>query len=276
MAPKRILVAASEVLGGDELLDELTQHLGANGDTEVMIVSPALVRSRLDLAAGDVDDDISDAQRRLEASISALREKGIQANGEVGESDPGLAIRDGVARFAPDEVVIVAHPSERANWQERDLVERAERELTIPTRYIEVESQGDTPAVKHVQDVPVHGERTAKERARAEFETDYLPPLSRRDRLALVLGPAGVVALWLMAANCQGDIFHDYGADNAGCIALLTISILTTIWVAIHVPLVLLLRSGNYRGGLAAFMAKTILYGMPVALVAGAILMIAA
>jgi hypothetical protein len=91
-----------------------------------------------------------------------------------------------------------------------------------------------------------------------------------------VLGPAGVVALWLMAANCQGDIFHDYGADNAGCIALLTISILTTIWVAIHVPLVLLLRSGNYRGGLAAFMAKTILYGMPVALVAGAILMIAA
>jgi hypothetical protein len=276
MATRRILVAASEVLGGDELLDELTPHLGGNGDTDVLIVSPALVKSPLDLAAGDVDDDISDAGRRLEASIRALREKGIQASGEVGESDPGLAIRDGVAKFAPDEVIIVAHPSERANWQERDLIERAERELTIPTRYIEVEPRGDAPAVNQAREVQVHGERTAAQRAREELDTYYLPPLSRRDRFALVLGPAGVLALWLMAANCHGDMFQDYHLDDPACIALLTIATLTTIWVAIHVPLVLLLRSGNYRGGLAAFMAKTILYGMPVALVAGLALLIAA
>ena len=102
-------------------------------------MSPARVASPLDLAAGDVDDEIEEAHRRLEASVDALREKGIQASGEVGEADPILALRDALRQFPADEVIIVAHLARRATWLEKDLLERARRELTVPITYVEVE-----------------------------------------------------------------------------------------------------------------------------------------
>src|SRR5687768_2363659 len=226
---RRVIVVANEVLGGTELLDQVTGHLGETANAEVMVVSPALVGSRLDLAAGNVDDDISEAHRRLEASVRALQQRGIQATGEVGESDPNLAMHDAVAKFGADEVIIVAHPAERANWQEKGVVERAKRELTVPITYIEVEAGGSAgPAVRGVQDVPPEGDRVAADRAQAEFETDYLPPMSRADRLTLAVGGLGLLGLWLLAANCQGDLFQDYSADDPACIALLTIAILMT------------------------------------------------
>jgi len=273
---RRVVVAANDVLGGTELLDEVTRHLGEDKNVEVMVVFPALVGSPLALAAGNIDEDISTARRRLEASVRALQAKGINATGEVGESDPNLAIQDAVAKFAADEVIIVAHPKERANWQEKDVIEQAKRDLTIPITYIEVEAHAVTPAVRDVKEVTPEGDRTAADMAQAEFEADYLPPMSRPDRLALALGPLGVIGLWLMAANCRGDLLHDYSTDDPSCIALLTIAILMTIVTAIHVPMLLLLRSGNYRGGLARFISKTILYGMPAALLAGVVLTILA
>jgi hypothetical protein len=273
---RRVIVVANEVLGGDRLLEEVTRHLGSNANAEVMVVSPALVGSPLALAAGNVDDDISAARDRLEASVRALRQRGIQATGEVGESDPNLAIQDAVAKFAADEVIIVAHARERANWQEKDVVERAKRDLTVPITYIEVDSGGAAPAVRDVTDVRPEGNRVAADRAQAEFETDYLPPLSRADRLTLALGVLGILGLWLLAANCQGDLFQDYSADDPACIALLTIASLMTTVTIMHVVMLLLLRSGNYRGGLTRFISKTILYSMPVALVAGVVLTIVA
>src|SRR5688572_23180528 len=100
----RVLVVADEVLGGSELLDEVARRLGPNADAEVMIVSPALVASPLDLAAGDVDDEIEEARRRLSESIEALQQRGFRATGEVGEADPNLAIHDALAKFPADEV----------------------------------------------------------------------------------------------------------------------------------------------------------------------------
>ena len=272
---RRVLVLADKVLGGSDLLDEVAHHLGPDADAEVVIVSPALVGSRLDLAAGNIDDDISEARRRLEASVQALQQRNIRATGEVGDSDPNLAIHDAAAKFSADEVIIVAHPGEGAVWQEKDVLERARRELTVPITYIEVEGREAAPAVREVKDVRPEGNRSAAERAQAEFETDYIPPLSRRDKVTLVLGPLGIIVLWLLAASCQGDLWQDYGSDPT-CLALLTIAVLMTIVTIVHVPLVLLLRSGNYRGGLADFMAKSVLYLMPVAVLACAILAIVA
>ena len=269
-------VLANEVIGGERLVEEIASRVREHGVSEVMIVSPAAVSSRLALAFGDVDEGIEEADQRLHASVDALRRRGIEASGEVGEADPALALHDALAKFPAEEVVVVTHPGERATWLEEHVLDRVKAQLTVPITHIEVEPTSAEPVVKHVEDVPPERERTAAEHARKEFETDYLPPLSVRDRVALALGPLGVLALWLMAANCQGDIFHDYAPHDAACIALFTIATLATVVVAIHVPFLLLLRSGNERGGLASFMGKTILYGMPVALVAGFVLMIAA
>jgi hypothetical protein len=151
---RRVLVVANDVVGGEQLLREITRRIGEAQHAEVMIVSPALVDRPIDLLAGDVDDDIVEARRRLQASVEALRTQGIAATGEVGEANPVLAMQDALAKFPADEVFIIAHEHERANWLERDVLEKARRELTIPVTYIEVEPSGDTgtPEVRSVED----------------------------------------------------------------------------------------------------------------------------
>jgi hypothetical protein len=239
-----------------------------------MIVSPALVASPLDLAAGDVDDDIEAARERLRRSVEALTQRGIQAGGEVGEAEPDLALRDALVKFPADEVIIVAHPDEYATWLEKDLLDRTRRELSIPITYIEVVPQSGAPAVKDVAQVTPAGPRVAAEQRREEFDTDYLPPMPKRDRAALALGLLGTVGLWLLASSCRGHLPHDFSGD-AGCIAIMIMAIFGLIIAAIHVPVVLLLRSGRETSrGLAEFMSLSIFVYFVPALLASAVIAI--
>jgi hypothetical protein len=250
---RRILVVANDVVGGDQLVEEIAKRVGDQQTAEVMIVSPALVSSPLDLAAGDVDDDIEAARGRLQQSVAALRQRGIQASGEVGEAEPGLALRDALVKFPADEVFIVAHPQESATWLEKDLLERVRRELTVPITYAEIDPRGEE--VRDVVEVEPVGREVAAAQRAEEFATDYLPPMSTRDRVALALGPLGTVALWLLASDCQGELAHDFAGD-AGCIAITIMAIFGLVVTAIHVPALLLLRSGRGTSrGLADFMS---------------------
>src|SRR5918992_4949240 len=86
----RVLVVANEVVGGSRLVDEVVRR-ARDGAAQVKIVSPALVDSPLKLGAGEVDDAIEDARRRLQASVHALEHEGVEASGDVGEADPNLA-----------------------------------------------------------------------------------------------------------------------------------------------------------------------------------------
>jgi hypothetical protein len=140
----RIVILANEVIGDQALVREIVRHTKGR-PAEARIVAPALVKSRLDLAAGDVDDQIEEAHRRLERSIAALEQSGIHAMGDVGEADPVLALGDALRLFPADEVIVVAHPRERGTWLEQDVVERSRREVDVPVTVIEVEPQGEEP-----------------------------------------------------------------------------------------------------------------------------------
>ena len=274
---KRLLVIANEAVGGDQLVEEIAKRAGDMDNAEVMIVSPARVASPLDLAAGDVDDEIEEAGRRLEASVGALRERGIVARGEVGEAQPDLAMRDALVGFPADGIIIVAPPQKDATWLEKDLLERVRREVTVPITYVEVEPHQQAPDVRDVKEVAPRARQRAAERGREEAETDYLPPMPPRDRAALALGPIGTIVLWVLTSTCQDQLFHDFGGTDAACVALALLSIGGLIITVIHVPALLLLRSGRYTSeGLTGFLATTILVYMPLAVVAGVILAIVA
>ena len=96
----KCLVVADQALRGDQVRDRLIQELGGN-PAEVFVVAPALVEKALDHHMGDVDDARVTAQERLEETLEELRAAGIKAEGEVGDSDPLLAISDEVTKFAP-------------------------------------------------------------------------------------------------------------------------------------------------------------------------------
>jgi hypothetical protein len=265
----RMVILANEAIGDEALVREILRHAEGR-QAEARIVAPTLVRSPLDLAAGDVDDDIEEARRRLDESIAALQRHGIRASGTVGEADPNLALEDALRLFPADEVIIVVHPRERRTWLEEDVVERARRAVRAPVTVIEVEPEGE-PAVKDVKQVPSAADAADANRDQEAFETDYLPPMPPRDRAALIVGPLGCIALAFLAIDCQGDVGVDFEPADFGCITSWVLGVYSFIITAIHVPAILVLQGERYAGGLRSFMSNSVLYGIPLAVVAAAL-----
>jgi len=138
---RRILVIANETVGGRELLACIEKR--AEGVREqVLVVTPAL-NSPLKHWTSDEDGAREDAQRRLEASLKAMRASGIEARGEVGDSDPLQAIEDALRTFAPDELIISTHPPDRSHWLERNVVESAKERFALPVTHVVVEGPPD-------------------------------------------------------------------------------------------------------------------------------------
>jgi hypothetical protein len=254
---RRVLVIANDAVGGDRLVEEITRRIGDPHDAEVRIVSPPLVDRAIDLLAGEVDEDIEEARRRLRVSVEALQMKGIEASGDVGDADPVLAIKDALALFPADEVIIIAHPPEHASWLERNVLDRARSELSIPITYVQVEHVDATgPAVEKVEQVRPTPEGSPQRRG--ETKVDYLPEATRRDRLALLVGVVGTIALGV-ALLVTGDV-------STVTILLAIGAFMVTVW---HVAALLIMRGSGYRGLWATLAADTILYGIPPAVVLG-------
>ena len=134
---RRILVVANETVGGPELQSILRSK--AEGVNErILVVSPAL-NSQVRMWTSDEDGARAAAQKRLDASLSRLRQEGIQANGEVGDADPLQAIEDALRTFTPDEIVISTHPEGRSHWLERNVVGAARDRFDVPITHVVVD-----------------------------------------------------------------------------------------------------------------------------------------
>ena len=116
----RLLVVANAGVTAPDLRERVAQVVGDRRG-QAWVVTPALTSSALTHAAGEVDADIDAARTRLRESVDALRDLGLEADGEVGDSDPSLAMEDALRRFAADEVVIAVRPEDRARWLEREV-----------------------------------------------------------------------------------------------------------------------------------------------------------
>jgi len=275
--PRRILVLAHEAIGDEGLVKEILRHTEGR-PAEARIVAPALVESPLALAAGDVDDDIEDARRRLRASIEALGRSGIQATGDVGEADPVLALEDGLRMFAADQVIIVTHKGERDTWLEDGMVERARREVDVPITVAELDHAGhDAPGrLQNVRDIaPAGRDPRARERA-DDRETSYLPPMSTRDKVALLIGVLGTIALGIASIACAdgqagGHSGPDPNAGTGSCAVPIGLGIGAFIVTVFHGAALLLMRGAGYRGRWEKLTAWTLLAGIPPAVVVGVI-----
>ena len=73
---------------------------------EVLVLSPAEERSTLKFLMSDADDAIADAQERADATASGLDAEGAHTRTETGEADPVLAVRDALASFPADRILV--------------------------------------------------------------------------------------------------------------------------------------------------------------------------
>jgi hypothetical protein len=143
---RRILVIANETVGGETLLEEIRRR--AEGyEEQVLVVCPAL-NSPLRHWASDEDGARAAAQQRLGRSLARLAEAGIEARGEVGDSEPLQAIEDALRTFGADEVIISTHPEGRSNWLEKGVVAGARERFAVPITHVVVDLEAEREEVR--------------------------------------------------------------------------------------------------------------------------------
>jgi hypothetical protein len=141
----RILVVANETVGGRALLEEI-RNRARGRRVEILVVSPALTGSAAKLYSGEVDEALAEARRRQLDSVAAIRALGLAARGEVGDSDPNVAIEDALGGFPADELIVSTHTPERSRWLERGVVEKARREVDLPITHVIVDLEAERAA----------------------------------------------------------------------------------------------------------------------------------
>jgi hypothetical protein len=134
---RRVLVVANETVGGEELMATLGE-IALAGQARFRVVAPAL-NSRLKTWMSDEDPARAAAQRRLDATLRHLAEIGIEAEGDIGDVDPLVAVEDGVRAFRPTEIVVSTHPPGRSNWLERGVPQALDDRYDIPVTHVVVD-----------------------------------------------------------------------------------------------------------------------------------------
>ena len=108
---RHVLVLANETVAGRSLIEAL-ERLAAEGPVRVTVLSPQN-NPRAGYVVYD-DERRSAADRRLRRTLDLLHREGIAARGAVVDPDPLQAVRDGIAEYQPDEIIISTHPEVRS------------------------------------------------------------------------------------------------------------------------------------------------------------------
>lgn len=126
---KNVLVV-STVEHADELL---RTHVG-EGDT-VKVVVPVVRQGFLDWLA---NDEKAFSRAEQVAARTAEELPGETVDAVAGEANVGLAVRDALATFPADEILVVVRPDEQEGFVESAATDNApQREIEgVPVRYV--------------------------------------------------------------------------------------------------------------------------------------------
>ena len=176
--PRKLLVVANETLTGDELLDAVRAHVAAEPDAIVVVIAPVNA-PREGYVVYD-DTRRAAAGRRLERTLTQLREAGIAATGHVIDNDPLTAVKDAIALEEPDELIVSTHPEATSGWRRRNLLEEIRKAAgEIPVEHVvsDVASRVGARNVLVIANETVLGEPLLdriREQAHAEGRTAFL------------------------------------------------------------------------------------------------------
>jgi hypothetical protein len=125
-----VLVIANETVLGEQLLERIRQR-AAEGPSGFLLVCP-----QSDPTAAEHPD----AERRLRAALTELRDEGIEAHGQIAHPDPYAAAMQIVEDERVDEIIVSTFPGERSGWLRRDVVERLRKDAGVPVEHVVAET----------------------------------------------------------------------------------------------------------------------------------------
>lgn len=126
----RLLVLSADPVDATAVRDALGSEQLERAD--VLVVSPALNQSALAFWVSDADEAIADAESAAQRSVEALSESAGRVRGEVGESEPLLALQDALATFPAERILMFTRPDDEQRYREDDVVGEAGRRFGVP------------------------------------------------------------------------------------------------------------------------------------------------
>ena len=126
---RRVLVVSTVEHGEDVL----RQHVGAAD--EIKVIVPVVRQGALDWLAND-QKAFAHAERVAERTAEELPGETVEAG--AGEADVRLAIRDALATFPADEIVVAVRPSDEEGLVESLATDTAPRRSVegVPVNYV--------------------------------------------------------------------------------------------------------------------------------------------
>ena len=132
------LIVANQTLTSQSLTDAVQTRL-ADGPVRAYVVVPlSPVDRRL---TWDETESRSVAQARLDEVVARLREMGAEADGEVGDRDPVLAVRDALRSRDVDEVIVSTLPKGMSRWLGEDVPSRLRDSIRVPVTVVTQEHE---------------------------------------------------------------------------------------------------------------------------------------
>jgi hypothetical protein len=141
-----LLVVANETVTGRKLIDAIERRKGS-GDLRVTVLAPVSQPQHGYVVYEDTRR--AAAGRRLDRTLSQLRDEGISAHGLVVESDPVTAVRDALAQLDPpvDEIILATHPQQKSGWLRKNVVDRVrEGAGNVPVEHVVVDMSEEAGA----------------------------------------------------------------------------------------------------------------------------------
>jgi hypothetical protein len=130
---RRCLIVANQTLMSAQLREEVLRRRDA-GEYEFHLVVPATHAHGT--ALWTEGKALAHARDALEGALGHFRADGVDATGEVGDSDPVLAVHDVITRRRVDEIIVSTLPPGVSKWLKRDLPHRLERRFRLPVTHV--------------------------------------------------------------------------------------------------------------------------------------------
>src|SRR4051812_29683574 len=161
-----ILVIANETAASQTLLDAVRS--GAGGEDRVTVIAPVNEPNQGYVVYEDTRR--ASAGRRLDKTMTALREAGLSAQGFVVDTGPVEAAKDALGQLEPkiDEIVVSTHSAEKSGWMRRNVVQDIERAAgAIPVKHVEATEEAETNVLVIANQTVVSDELLDRIRKRA-------------------------------------------------------------------------------------------------------------
>ena len=127
------LIVGNETLAGEALSQTINDRV-ADGPIRARVVVPLThIGGRL---TWDEEESMRVAVERLDETLERLRGLGVEADGEIGDRDPILAVKDAMRGREIDEIILSTLPTGVSRWLGADVPGRLRDAVKVPVTVV--------------------------------------------------------------------------------------------------------------------------------------------